>query len=134
MTLLMLRGAQTPGELKSRSERMHHFDSPAEVEATLTDLAEGFDALVRELPRRPGQRENRWTHIVSIEPAESPDETFDAEPQRQDHGVARPAAVDPGPSLPEGPTPRERLDRLQTEVAELRDELRALRRRLGNLD
>ena len=45
----MLRGAQTPGELKNRSPRLHQFESLAEVERTLSELASGFDALVREL-------------------------------------------------------------------------------------
>ncbi len=64
MTLLMLRGPQTPGELRSRSERMHAFPDVSDTEAALRDLSEGFDALVVELPRLPGQRENRWAHLM----------------------------------------------------------------------
>ncbi|REJ73463.1 MAG: DUF480 domain-containing protein [Acidobacteria bacterium] len=64
MTLLMLRGAQTPGELRSRSERLHSFADVAQVEDTLRALAEGDDPLVQELPRQPGQRENRWRHLM----------------------------------------------------------------------
>lgn len=67
MTLLLLRGPQTPGELRTRSERLHAFASVAEVEKTLAAMAEGFDALVRELPRQPGQRETRWTTLVGEE-------------------------------------------------------------------
>src|SRR5436189_4892959 len=59
--LLFLRGAQTPGELRSRSDRMHEFASIDDVEATLQRLA----PLVQELPRRPGQKEARWMHTLS---------------------------------------------------------------------
>ena len=60
LTVLMLRGAQTVGELKSRSERLHRFDSLAEVDESLHLLA-GRELVVR-LERRPGQKEERWTH------------------------------------------------------------------------
>jgi len=60
LTVLMLRGAQTVGELKSRSERLHRFDSLAEVDETLHALA-GRELVVR-LERRPGQKEERWEH------------------------------------------------------------------------
>jgi uncharacterized protein YceH (UPF0502 family) len=59
LCVLMLRGAQTPGELKARTERLHGFGA-GEVEATLERLA--ARELVMELPRRPGQREARWKH------------------------------------------------------------------------
>lgn len=69
LTLLMLRGAQTPGELRSRSTRLHAFESIAEVEQALRRLAEEGRELVAELPRRPGQKENRWTHLMAGPPA-----------------------------------------------------------------
>src|SRR5262249_39089789 len=60
--ILLLRGAQTPGELKQRSERWHQFRSLDDVEAALQQLAErGF---VRRLERRPGQKEARWVTLV----------------------------------------------------------------------
>jgi uncharacterized protein YceH (UPF0502 family) len=62
LAVLMLRGAQTIGELKQRTERLHHFESLAEVDETLSGLA-GRDLLAR-LPRRPGQKEERWTHLL----------------------------------------------------------------------
>ncbi len=62
ITLLLLRGAQTPGELRSRSERLHAFDDLAEVDATLTSLQQRDEPLVEELERRPGQKEQRWIH------------------------------------------------------------------------
>ena len=62
MTVLMLRGPQTPGELKQRGERMHEFAGLGEVEATLARLIERH--LVERLTRRPGQKEERYTHLL----------------------------------------------------------------------
>lgn len=75
MTLLLLRGEQTPGELRGRSDRLHPFATTGEVEAALEKLAAGPEPLVAELPRRPGQKETRWTHLVagSVEGARSPE-------------------------------------------------------------
>ncbi len=64
VTLLLLRGAQTPGELRSRSDRLHPFSGTDEVDAALTSLARRPEPLVRELARRPGQREARWIHLL----------------------------------------------------------------------
>ncbi|MCP3960024.1 MAG: DUF480 domain-containing protein [bacterium] len=134
MCILMLRGPQTPGELKTRCERMHHFETKEDVEELLTQLAEGFDALVRELPRRTGQRDNRWTHLVAIEqPDAEQDESSPAVATAAQPAPAPAPAPEP-PPMPEGPTPVERLGKLEAEVAELREELRALRVRLGDLD
>ncbi|MFP5255001.1 MAG: YceH family protein [Acidimicrobiia bacterium] len=68
LTLLLLRGPQTPGELRSRSERLHPFGGLAEVESALAGLAGRGVALVRELPRRPGQKEARWIHLLGEPP------------------------------------------------------------------
>jgi len=62
LAVLMLRGAQTPGELKQRVDRLHHFDNLGEVQATLEDLIER--RLVERLPRRPGQKEERYLQLV----------------------------------------------------------------------
>lgn len=64
MTLLLLRGPQTPGELRSRSGRLHDFADPGAVEDELRGLAAGPEPLVVELPRGPGQKENRWMHLA----------------------------------------------------------------------
>jgi uncharacterized protein len=64
----MLRGAQTPGELKQRSERLHPFASLADVESTLSELTER--ELVVRLPRRPGQKEQRYAHTLGEEAVE----------------------------------------------------------------
>ena len=71
MTLLLVRGPQTTGELRSRSERLHPFASTNDVENTLESLASGNDALVVKLGRRPGQKEPRWQHLIGGEPDES---------------------------------------------------------------
>lgn len=70
LTVLMLRGPQTPGELRIASERMHNFADISSVEAFLEELAERpAGALVRKLPRLPGARESRWAHLLGGEPA-----------------------------------------------------------------
>ncbi|MCP4658484.1 MAG: DUF480 domain-containing protein [bacterium] len=127
MALLLLRGAQTSGELRSRSDRMHHFASIEEVEAMLRKLSTGFDALVRELARRPGQRENRWMHLVSAEEdpraqAAAADDTPDDTPT---------LAADTTKRAQPSPTYDERLGRLEAAVAELREELNALKAASG---
>jgi uncharacterized protein len=63
LAVLMLRGPQTVAELKTRCERLHHFADTAQVESTLAGLDER--ELVELLPKRPGQREERWTHLLA---------------------------------------------------------------------
>lgn len=133
MTLLLLRGPQTPGELKSRSERMHDFAGVEEVEKTLQQMAEGEEeALVRELPRRPGQRENRWIHLFASAEAQREieaafaapaydDEAPHPRPERGGGGGERIAALEAA------------LRDLEAEVTELRDELKELKEKLGDL-
>src|SRR5437868_11954118 len=64
LTLLFLRGAQTAGELRGRSDRLHEFESIAEVEETLQWMSTPPSPFVRELARRPGQKESRWAHLL----------------------------------------------------------------------
>jgi uncharacterized protein YceH (UPF0502 family) len=65
ITLLLLRGAQTSGELRGRAERLHEFNTPAEVEEPLQALSQRPDgAWVQRLPRRPGEKEARWVHCL----------------------------------------------------------------------
>ncbi|WP_309649158.1 DUF480 domain-containing protein [Nocardioides sp.] len=64
VTVLLLRGAQTPGELRTRSERLHAFADKSAVEVVLQRLATRPSPLVRELERRPGQHDNRWIHLL----------------------------------------------------------------------
>jgi uncharacterized protein YceH (UPF0502 family) len=62
--VLMLRGPQTIGELRGRSDRMHHFAELTDVEAALDSLTSGEEPLVTRLGRRPGQKEARWAHLL----------------------------------------------------------------------
>ncbi len=64
VAVLLLRGPQTPGELRTRTGRYHDFSSPAAVEATLDDLARREPPLVMRLERQPGEKEHRWVHLV----------------------------------------------------------------------
>jgi hypothetical protein len=69
LTILMLRGPQTAGELRINCERLHRFADISAVEGFLQELAERpAGALVAELPRLPGARENRWAHLLSGAP------------------------------------------------------------------
>jgi len=74
ITVLLLRGPQSPGELRVRSERLHDFADRDEVETTLHRMAERASPLVVELARRPGQQDHRWVHLLG------PVETGDAAP------------------------------------------------------
>jgi uncharacterized protein len=88
--VLMLRGAQTPGELKQRVERLYPFGSLADVEATLDRLV-GRE-LVRQLPRRPGQKEQRYEHLLGAAAADVPPPPVSASPS--DPLAARVAALE----------------------------------------
>jgi uncharacterized protein YceH (UPF0502 family) len=95
--VLMLRGAQTVGELKQRSERLHRFDSIAAVAQTLDSLA--LRELVERVERRPGQKEERWRQLLG---ANSSEETLRREPlEPQPRGDDQVAAIE------------ERLERLE---------------------
>ena len=119
VALLLLRGPQTVGELRTRSERMHAFDALADVDAELRALAEHpSGALVELLERRPGQKEARWRHLLGGE------EEPEASPVRSAASSA-PAAA---PIRTGGVT----LESLAAEVAELRAEVAGLRARLGH--
>ena len=70
LAVLMLRGPQTVGELRTRTERLHAFESTALVDETLHALA--ARELVERMPRRPGQKEERWQHLLAEESAATP--------------------------------------------------------------
>jgi uncharacterized protein YceH (UPF0502 family) len=116
LAVLFLRGPQTVGELRINSERLHRFGDTMAVEAFLRELAE--KPFVRELPRQPGAREARWAHLLSGEP--SADE------------FAAPLAPE-GDALTGGELAaiRANIDRLQGEVAALRETVTRLCRELG---
>jgi uncharacterized protein YceH (UPF0502 family) len=116
LAVLMLRGAQTPGELKQRTERMQGFTSIGELEEVLTRLID--KQFVYELARRPGQKEERFMHRLS--------EDLDGE-EIEAAAPSAPAAV----VVPPPPRRDERMDRLEAEVAALREEIAALKAELG---
>ncbi len=85
LTVLMLRGAQTPGELKARTERLFLFASLADLEQTLDGLAER--QLVERLERRPGQKEERWVQLLggaALNSGESAEPVDDPAPAKAD--------------------------------------------------
>ena len=111
LVTLMLRGPQTAGELRLNSERLHRFSDISAVEAFLHELAErAVGALVVELPRQPGARENRWAHLLSG--ASALEETAQATP-------AGPAMAN-DISLGEIAALKANMARLEAEVGELR--------------
>jgi hypothetical protein len=112
LCVLMLRGPQTQGELRTNAARLADFPDLATVNQTLQELASHQPALVRELPRVAGTREQRYAHLLCGEPA--------VEPQRP-----RPASADSAHD-----DQSERIDRLEAEVAALRADLEALRERV----
>jgi uncharacterized protein YceH (UPF0502 family) len=132
--VLMLRGAQTPGELKQRSERLHRFDDLAAVEATLVRLVERGHA--ERLPRQPGQKEERYRQVLGGDDATPAAPGAERAGGATDDDLATPLAESPrvatGPDRhPAEPALERRIDRLEREVAELRAELAALRDELG---
>ena len=119
--VLLLRGPQTPGELRGRTERMHRFDEIGEVLAALQKLMEREPPLVAVLPRQPGTKESRYAHLLSgtVESAVAADTTFGKR-----EGVLD-AAQDAGHE--------ERIAQLEATVAELRQEVVSLRAKIDDL-
>lgn len=111
LALLFLRGAQTAGELRGRSDRLHAFDSIGEVEETLQWMASTSEPLVRELPRRPGQKESRWTHLLGGAPVIAEEETSTAATSSEPLSA--------------------RVHRLEERLAVVEQELRDLKAKLG---
>ena len=116
MTLLFLRGPQTAGELRGRSDRLHQFETVQEVEELLRDMAAHSEPLVRQLPRRPGQKEERWAHTaggaIVEEPVGASASSAGDEPSR-----GEPLSV--------------RVGRLEEQVAALEAALADLKAKLG---
>jgi hypothetical protein len=120
LATLMLRGPQTVGELRINSDRLHRFVDGSAVEAFLHELADrGAGALVAELPRQPGARENRWAHLLSGAPSIATASV--AEPQAAAGSFVAPAEL---AALKESVRRLEDdFDALKRQVATLREEL-----------
>jgi uncharacterized protein len=120
LCLLLLRGPQTAGEIKGRSERIWAFRDPQEVEAALSGLADRAErALVTRLPRQPGRKEPRFAHLLSGPP---PLPAPDAVPDRPGRGV--PAESETRLALLES-----RVGEIEAELARHKEALEALRER-----
>ncbi len=116
LTVLMLRGPQTAGELRIGCERMHRFADISAVEGFLHELAERpAGALVAELARQPGARENRWAHLLAGEPPPEPAQTL----PNADVSLGEVAAL------------KANFARLEAEVHGLKRELGRIRAELG---
>jgi uncharacterized protein len=102
---LLLRGAQTPGELRGRTDRMYHFEALEDVISTIDRLAQREPPLVCMLARQPGTKESRYLHLFSGEPKEELTGS-NTEREAADHR-----------------SPSDRLARLEDDIASLRREL-----------
>jgi uncharacterized protein YceH (UPF0502 family) len=121
LCVLLLRGAQTPGELRSRTDRMHNFTTMEEVESTLQQLAQREPPLARAQPREPGAREMRYAHLLSpVADAASAKftETSRSAAQRTEEGDE--AVI-------------ERIATLESEVVQLRTRIASLEDKLAQL-
>jgi uncharacterized protein YceH (UPF0502 family) len=114
LCVLLLRGPQTPGELRGRTERMHRFDEISDVLAGLQKLMEREPALVAVLPRQPGTKEARYQHLLS--------------------GAVQ-IAPDAETTLPSSDSAAEddRVAQLESAVAGLRQEIAALKLKIDSL-
>jgi uncharacterized protein YceH (UPF0502 family) len=118
---MFLRGPQTVGELRINSERLHRFGDISAVEAFLDELSHWpAGALVRELPRLPGARETRWTHLLSGEPV-----------AQQAPSLPADAAGGDTVTVGEIAALKANVDRLEGEVAALKETVARLCRELG---
>lgn len=115
MTVLMLRGPQTPGELNQRTGRLYEFSGLGEVNETLDALATREEPLVRKLGRRPGQKEVRYTHLIGeiehVDEEDVFDYTAPAAASASRHGLAAEVAA-----------LRKELEELRTEFDEFRSQ------------
>lgn len=132
LAVLALRGPQTPGELRGRTERLHAFDTPDDVVAVLERLADRPEPLAVLLARRPGQKEARWAHLLEGEEA-VPTEGSWADADRAPSPRGEVAAPPGGREAMAGAVPLDRVEELESEVAALRDELESLRDRVDHL-
>ena len=115
LCVLLLRGPQTPGELRGRTERLHRFDEISDVIGGLQKLMDREPSLAAILPRQPGTKESRYAHLLSG-PVES---------------IAVPAAE--APAHRESSNNDERIDKLESEVSDLRRQVDELNQKIQSL-
>lgn len=119
LCVLLLRGPQTPGELRARTERMHHFEDLPEVQSSLQRLLQRDPPLARVLPRQPGTKESRYMHLFSGDMKD---------PAMADASVAQaPSPAYPVTNAAIPSADRDRITHLEDEVATLRKEVTDLK-------
>jgi uncharacterized protein YceH (UPF0502 family) len=118
---LLLRGPQTPGELRNRADRMHKFDDLGIVQSTLQRLMNREPSLVKVLPRQPGTKESRYAHLMSgdIE-TRTPERAATADPATASTSASRATPVND-----------DRITRLENRVADLEKEISDLKQQLS---
>ncbi len=121
LCVLLLRGPQTPGELRSRTDRMYHFEALDDIVSTLDRLAQREPPLARILPRQPGTKESRYTHLFSGEPPEA--SVARTRPERESMG--------PSPATAGTTSVADRVTTLEEEVSRLRQELSEVQQQLA---
>ncbi len=114
LCVLLLRGAQTPGELRGRAERMYRFEGLEDVHGALDRLSQRVPPLVAVLPRQPGTKESRYMHLLS-------GGAVSAEPARAAENLSR----------VENPSREDRLTILEREVADLREQIAGMQEQLA---
>ncbi|TVQ43980.1 MAG: DUF480 domain-containing protein [Gammaproteobacteria bacterium] len=126
LCLLLLRGAQTPGELRARSGRLHEFADNEAVRAVLQSLSEREDGpFVARLPRTPGRQDSTWMHLFC-----GPVAKADSDPEAGPRAAAGMPAEPPAPPASPGTAHSDRLGELEQRVAELEEAVAALSARL----
>jgi uncharacterized protein YceH (UPF0502 family) len=112
LCVLLLRGPQTPGELRGRAERMHRFEALEDVQSALQKLMQREPPLAKVLPRQPGTKESRYAHLFGGDVVEL-----------EKQGLA-------GAAVERNPADTERIARLEEEMADLRREVAGVKDRL----
>lgn len=128
LAVLMLRGAQSPGELRTRTERAYGFETLDAVEAVLHQLASADEPFVQNLGRAPGQSQDRWTHLLGAE------ETHAAPLQNTAAAAASIAEASPASIRPPVPAPVSEspdVTALERRISELEQRMAALEAELG---
>jgi uncharacterized protein YceH (UPF0502 family) len=116
LCVLLLRGAQTPGELRGRGERLHHFEELSDVQAALQKLMAREPALVKVLARQPGTKESRYMHLMSGDMEVAPVE----DAREHVRGSSAAESMD-----------RESIAQLEAEVAALKNEIAELKQQFA---
>lgn len=119
LCVLLLRGPQTPGELRGRTERMHRFEDLTEVQSTLQRLMQRDPPIVRVLPRQPGTKESRYKHLLAGDVEDAPDVS----------DVAR--APSPA-SVRNNSAEADRVTRMEDQLAALKKEVEDLKQQFAN--